>query len=94
MADVEIPYVSSVDEIDLLIGSGAPKAFYRFDERKGNDNEIYAVRQTLGWELVGPKSNVNDNVCFLNTNISGELALATSGDMYPLSLQKIWKSSA
>lgn len=56
---IEIPYVSSSDEVDLLIGSGCPKAFHRYEERKGKDEEIYAVRQTLGWDLVGPKSSLS-----------------------------------
>ena len=55
LQDVVIPHVSSSEEIDLLIGSGVPKAFHKIEERKGNDDQIYAVRMTLGWELVGPK---------------------------------------
>ena len=53
---IEIPSISNSDEIDLLIGSGVPKAFHKYEERKGADHEIYAVRQTLGWDLVGMKA--------------------------------------
>jgi hypothetical protein len=31
---IELPKCTSHDEIDLLIGSGVPKAFHKFDERK------------------------------------------------------------
>ena len=52
---IEIPMCSDSDQIDLLIGSGVPKAFHQYEQRKGSDGQIYAVRLTLGWDLVGPK---------------------------------------
>jgi hypothetical protein len=52
---IRVPKCSDKDEIDLLIGSGVPKAFHQIEERKGGDGEIYAVRLTLGWDFVGPK---------------------------------------
>ena len=71
---IEIPHVSHADEIDLLIGSGVPKAFYKFEERKGGEDEIYAVRMTLGWELVGPKcmSRLNGPSSYSNALMSVE----------------------
>ena len=54
LQDVCVPQCD-VDEVDLLIGSGVPKAFHQLEERKGQEDEIYAVRQTLGWNIVGPK---------------------------------------
>ena len=51
-----IPSCTNSDQIDLLIGSGVPKAFHQYEQRKGADGQIYAVRLTLGWDLVGPKA--------------------------------------
>ena len=53
---IEIPSCTNSDQIDLLIGSGVPKAFHQYEQRKGADGQIYAVRLTLGWDLVGPKA--------------------------------------
>ena len=52
----EIPSCTNSDQIDLLIGSGVPKAFHRYEQRKFADGQIYAVGLTLGWDLVGPKA--------------------------------------
>jgi hypothetical protein len=52
---VEIPEVTKDDEIDLLIGSGVPKAFHQFEIRQAVDSPIVAVRMTLGWDFVGLK---------------------------------------
>jgi len=57
LKDVKLPLHSGKDEIDLLIGSGVPKAFHKFEERKGRDDEPYACRLTLGWEVVGSKKH-------------------------------------
>ena len=69
LEDVCVPEGRSSDEIDMLIGSGVPKAFHQLEERKGEDDEMYAVRQTLGWDVVGPKqaSNVTGSHSFLNS---------------------------
>ena len=53
---MEIPSSTNSDQIDLLISSGVPKAFHQYEQRKGADGQIYAVRLTLGWDLVGPKA--------------------------------------
>ena len=70
--DVDVAFVSSGDEIDFLIGSGVPKAFHMYEERKGQDDEIYAVRQTLGWNLVGCKqyNGSGQSNCFLCHDLS------------------------
>lgn len=52
---VELPTVADTQEIDLLIGSGVPKAFHQFEVRRGTDSDIVAVKMTLGWDLVGMK---------------------------------------
>ena len=52
---IEIPSCTNSVQIDLLIGSGVPKAFHQYEQRKGADGQIYAVHLTLGWDLVGPK---------------------------------------
>ena len=60
---IPLPNCVNNDEIDLLIGSGVPKAFHQFEQRKGDENDIYAVKLTLGWDLVGPKGGAKDSFC-------------------------------
>ena len=64
LKDVQIPTCDNSDEIDLLIGSGVPKAFYQYDTRIVQSGDLYAVNQTFGWEIVGKKRVDNHNSQF------------------------------
>ena len=99
LKDVVVAECTSADEIDLLIGSGVPKAFHQYEQRRGGDSDIYAVRQTLGWELVGPRkvsesinssALISENVFFTDVlgqkSMSHELGAVFNGDFKDCSL--------
>lgn len=61
-------------QISLLIGSDYPSAFMETEERKvGQPNEIYAMKTTLGWSIVGPtKGRTQYKACvnYINNNVN------------------------
>ena len=51
---VEIPEISGIHEVTLLIGNDAPEVFWVLEEKRGKRKEPYAVKSVLGWTVVGP----------------------------------------
>lgn len=52
LSGLTLPKINSSD-VELLIGSDIPEAFWVEDERRGNRGEPYAVR-LKGWTVMGP----------------------------------------
>ena len=64
---MELPAVR-VQEVQLLIGVDNPEVFWTLDECHGRKGDLFAIRITLGWSLLGGtvgKSNHNLNINFV-----------------------------
>ena len=53
LAGINIPKIGA-SEIELLIGSDTPEAFWVEDQRRGGYGEPYAIKSLLGWTVMGP----------------------------------------
>ncbi|XP_045213227.2 uncharacterized protein LOC123564038 [Mercenaria mercenaria] len=53
LADISLPRIKQ-GQVELLIGSDTPEAFWVEEERRGNRGEPYAIRSILGWSILGP----------------------------------------
>ena len=67
LSDVTIPDVTDFSQIDLLIGSPVPDAFFVIEERRGSLDDIYALRQTLGWNLVGCRKKEAESIFLVDS---------------------------
>jgi hypothetical protein len=66
-----IPEISSA-QVEMLIGSDTPEAFWVEEQRRGNRGEPYAIRSVLGWTIVGPTGKglkANRSVHFQQTGM-------------------------
>ena len=79
-------------EVMLLIGVNTPKAFWVIDERRGNVGNLYAVRTTLGWSLVGPKSEYNDgkssSFC---ENVGVNFVTSSKAELLEQQIECLWR---
>ncbi|XP_060596965.1 uncharacterized protein LOC132750912 [Ruditapes philippinarum] len=50
---IDLPQISE-GQVELLIGSDVPEAFWVEEERRGRRGEPYAIRSLLGWSIIGP----------------------------------------
>ena len=72
---ISLPTINS-GQVELLIGSDTPEAFWVEEERRGNKGEPYAVRSLLGWTIIGPTGNttsLDGNVHFQQTEVMHQL---------------------
>lgn len=53
LAGITLPRIKE-GEVELLIGSDTPEAFWVEEERRGKRGEPYAMRSMLGWSIIGP----------------------------------------
>ena len=54
----------------ILIGVDVPEAFWVIEECRGRPSEPYALRTTLGWSLIGPRSCERPNLHFENCSVN------------------------
>ena len=50
-----------------------PEVFWSLEERRGKQDEPYAVRTVLGWSFIGLRPNSNVNVCVIHVRVGDEL---------------------
>ncbi len=70
LAGMDLPKVSA-GQVELLIGSDTPEAFWVEEERKGRRGEPYAIRSILGWSIIGPTGKTSSSVCNVHFQQSG-----------------------
>ncbi|XP_048587702.1 uncharacterized protein LOC125570270 [Nematostella vectensis] len=65
---VEWPHLHDVDlhnidnaEVTLLIGNDVPEVHWTYEERRGRRKQTYAARTILGWTVVGPLVQTNND---------------------------------
>ena len=78
-------------EVLFLIGVDAPEAFWVVEERRGNCGEPYAVRTTLGWSLMGPKSI--DGGDFTSTGLGESVSInfVSTEDHLESQIERLWQ---
>ena len=59
LKDINLPYVEA--EVNLLIGSGVPKALEPQEVKRSDGGGPYAVRTLLRWTLNGPLGRPNSS---------------------------------
>ena len=76
----------------LLIGVNTSEAFWVIEERRGNVGNPYAVRTTLGWSLVGPKSEYNDgessSFC---ENVGVNFVTSSKAELLEQQIECLWR---
>ena len=67
-----VPLTHLYSDVTILIGVNVPKAFWVREERRGLDDEPYALRTVLGWSLVGPRRQDCQTVrtAFITANVN------------------------
>ena len=71
LQEVRFPEVER-KKISILLGTNIPEAFVPLDVRKGNRNELLAIKSCLGWSILGGSSNVRAQSQGQVNLISGE----------------------
>ena len=85
------PPSPSEKEVQLIIGTKVPDAFWVLEERRGNRGEPYAIRTPLGWTLMGPMDRSNGEDCHLNVNfVCSSEALREDEDCLVHQLERFW----
>ena len=52
LQDIQIPKICA-SEATILIGANAPDVFLQLEVRRANPSQLYAIKTTLGWSLLG-----------------------------------------
>ena len=63
LSDIEPPEIQNKD-VRVLIGCNVPEAFWVMEERRGKRGEPVAVRSLLGWTLMGPTEDHQEDSSF------------------------------
>ena len=87
------PHLASIEEreVQLIIGMNTPEAFWVLEERCGGKGEPYAICTPLGWALMGPIMNVQDDLRRLTVNFvrSAEVVEDTQ-DLLMQQVERFW----
>lgn len=84
LKDIYLPRISE-GQVELLIGSDTPDAFWVQEERRGSSGEPYAIRSVLGWSILGPIGKVSDCSAHVNVNFQ-----QTTGTLEEI--DRLWKT--
>ena len=66
LADINLLSIEE-REVRLIIGTNTPEAFWVLEETRGSKGEPYAIRTPLGWALMSPMTNVQNEFCHIVT---------------------------
>ena len=87
--DLDLPEIAG--EVLLLIGVDAPEAFWVAEERRGNRGELYAVRTTLGWSLMGPRSTDGGDFASTGFGDSVSINFVSTEDHLKSQIERLWQ---
>ena len=73
--------------MQLLIGGDVPEVFWSLERRHRGKYEPYAVRNKLGWTLMGPVCSRADKKCNIHFTRAGN----DSDNILLQQVQKMWK---
>ena len=78
-----------VNEVGVLIGCDTPEAHWVLDQRLGGKRQPFAVRTTLGWMLLGPRTDKRSPL-MVNTTLVEETEIwAYLRHMYDMEFQDL-----
>jgi hypothetical protein len=60
LAGIRLPRINA-GQVELVIGSDTPEAFWVEEERRGGRGEPYAIRSILGWSILGPTGKISSS---------------------------------
>ena len=86
LVDIHIPEIEP-KTVQLLIGGDVPEVFWSLEERHRGKDEPYAVRNKLGWTLMGPvcsRADTKRNVHFTRAGNDSDSILLQQ-------VQKMWE---
>ena len=90
LQDIKLPSISE-KEVQLIIGTNVPDAFWVLEERRGNRGEPYAIRTPLGWTLMGPMERSDGKDCHLNVNfVRSSETVGEDDDCLMHQLERFW----
>ncbi|XP_068720606.1 uncharacterized protein [Montipora capricornis] len=90
LADINLPSIEE-REVRLIIGTNTPEAFLVLEERRGNKGEPYAIRTPLGWALMSPMTNVQDDLHHLTVSfVRSSEVMEDTQDLLMQQVERFW----
>lgn len=82
-------------EVQIIIDTNGPEAFWVLEERRGNRGQPYAILTPLGWTLMGPMTKSKDAENHLNVNFIrlGEI-MKENQDSLIQQLERFWATES
>lgn len=80
---IDLPHINE-GQVELLIGSDVPEAFWVEEERRGRRGEPYAIRSLLGWSIIGPAGKCTPQGA-VNVNFQQSLSVEDQ-------IEKLWST--
>ncbi|XP_067045816.1 uncharacterized protein [Acropora muricata] len=91
LSDIELPEIQNKD-VRVLIGCNVPEAFWVMEERRGKRGEPIAVRSLLGWTLMGPTENHQEDSKFSVNFVRLEDGRDSRDEALLSQVEKFWKT--
>ena len=91
LSGIELPKIQNKD-VRVLIGSNVPEAFKVMEERKEKRGEPIAVRSLLGWTLMGPTENHQEDSSFSVNFVRLEDGSDSRDEAFLSQVEKFWKT--
>ena len=90
LADINLPSIEE-REVRLIIGTNTPEAFWVLEERRGTEGKPYAIRTPLGWALMDPMTNVQDDLRHLTVNfVRSSEVMEDTQDLLMQQVETFW----
>ncbi|XP_074608716.1 uncharacterized protein LOC141863136 [Acropora palmata] len=90
LADLSLPSIEERED-RLIIGTNTPEAFWVLEERRGGKGEPYAIRTPLGWALIGPMTNVQDDLRHPTVNfVRSTEVMKDTQDLLMQQIERFW----
>ncbi|KAK2565608.1 hypothetical protein P5673_010736 [Acropora cervicornis] len=91
LSGIELPEIQNKD-VTVLIGCNVPEAFWVMQERRGKRGEPIAVRSLLGWTLMGPTENHQEDSSFSMNFVRLEDSSNSRDEALLSQVEKFWKT--
>ena len=91
LSGIELPEIQNID-VTVFIGCNVPEAFWVMQERRGKRGEPIAVRSLLGWTLMGPTENHQEDSSFSVNFVRLEDSSDSRDEPLLSQVEKFWKT--
>ena len=86
LKNLKLPVINA--EVLILIGVDVPEAFWVIEECRGRPSQAYALRTTLGWSLIGPRTCERPSEHFENYSVN---FASVRVDRLNDQIERLWK---